>query len=244
MKEILKQLRKADEAFQLIQDDDVVVVGVSGGKDSMLLTKALALYQKFEHKQFKVIAVHMKMGFPGMDAKAIKTFCESLAIPYYEEEVPIYEILQNYKKDDGSIDCSRCSKLKRGAIVAIAKKLNANKIAFGHHGDDAVETFMLNAIYSGKAQTFQPKIEYEDNGITFIRPLVYLHEQQIMKTIRKEEIPVVASTCPKDGNSQRSHIKQLLNTLYQDFPSAKHNLLLMLNDRDSKLWKNEKEDIN
>lgn len=237
MKEVLKQLRKADQDFNLINKNDTIIIGISGGKDSMLLLKALSIYQKFEDKHFNLIAVHMKMGFVGMDSTLLKQYCESIAIPYYEEDVPIYEILKHYLKDDGSIDCSRCSKLKRGAIVAIAKKLKANKIAFAHHGDDAVETFLLNAVYGGKLETFQPKIVYEDNAITFIRPFVYLHENEIIKNVKKEKIPVVKSTCPKDGKSQRSNVKNILNHIYEEFPSAKHNLLRMLKTQDVKLWK-------
>lgn len=241
MKKILKFLRKADEDYKLINNDDTLIVGVSGGKDSMLLLKALSDYQKFQTKQFKLIAVHMQMGFPNMDNDKIRQYAQELNIEYYEEEVPIFEILKHYLKEDGSLDCSRCSKLKRGAIVNIAKKLNANKIAFAHHGDDAVETFFLNAIYSGKMQSFQPKIYYEDNDVTFIRPFIYLHESDIIKAVKKEEVVVVKSTCPKDGNSKRTELKQLIQNIYKDFPSSKNNLLKMLSDEEVNIWKKNEE---
>lgn len=240
MKHILKYLRKGDEDFKLIDTNDTIVVGVSGGKDSMLLLKALASYQKFDHKQFKLIAVHMKMGFPNMDSNIIKQYTQALNVEYYEEEVPIYEILKHYLKEDGSLDCSRCSTLKRGAIVKIAKKLKANKIAFAHHGDDAVETFFLNAIYGGKMSTFQPKINYENNNISFIRPFIYLHESDIIKAVKKENIVIVKSTCTKDGNSKRSELKKLMQDIYEQFPASKQNLLNMLSNEDVNVWKKER----
>ncbi|NBK97287.1 MAG: tRNA 2-thiocytidine(32) synthetase TtcA [Erysipelotrichia bacterium] len=240
MQNILKYLRKGDEDFHLIEKDDVIVVGVSGGKDSMLLLKALAIYRQFANKQFKLIAVHMKMGFPNMESEPIKQYAKDLKVDYYEENVPIYDILQHYLKEDGSVDCSRCSSLKRGAIVSIAQKLNANKIAFAHHGDDAIETFFLNAIYSGKMNSFQPKIQYEDKQITFIRPFIYLQEKQIMKASKKEAIVIVKSTCPKDQHSKRSEIKRVMNELYERFPSAQHNFLKMLSDEKATTWKKEK----
>lgn len=237
MQKILKYIRKADEDFHLIENNDTIVIGISGGKDSVLLAHALNLYRKFKEKNFKIIAVHMNMGFPDSDMSVIKNYITSLNIPYHEVEVPIYEILQNYKKD-GNLDCARCSNLKRGAIVNIAKELKANKIAFAHHGDDAIETFMMNAIYSGKMSTFQPKIFYEDNNITFIRPLIYLHEKNIIQVVKRLEIPFVKSGCPKDGYSSRTLIKQKLNEFYAISSNAQKNLLHMLSEENG-IWKKE-----
>ncbi|MDF9823903.1 tRNA 2-thiocytidine biosynthesis protein TtcA [Breznakia sp. PF5-3] len=240
MKKILKYIRKADEDYHLIENGDTIAIGVSGGKDSMVLLKALHEYQKFDHKHFQILAIHLKMGFPNMDMSDIQAFCTTSSIPYHEEDVPIYEILTHYQKTDGRLDCSRCSNLKRGAIVNVAKEKHCNKIAFAHHGDDAVETFLLNAIYSGKVSTFQPKIHYEDNDITFIRPLIYVHEKDIIANVKANEIPIVESTCPQDGYSKREDMKKLLKQLYDTYPEAKNNLLNMLSNGTVQLWKKEK----
>lgn len=236
MKEILKQIRKADDDFCLLSENDRVVVGVSGGKDSVLLLYALSLYQKFETKKFELIGVHMQMGFPNSDITPIKKFAQEHHIEFHIYDVPIYEILTHYKKKDGTLDCSRCSNLKRGAIIDIAKKLKANKVAFAHHGDDAIETLLMNTIYSAKLDTFKPLIRYEDKDITFIRPLIYAYESDVVKTIKKENLPVVLSNCPKDGNSSRSKIKKTLISLYEDYPSAKSNLIKSLS-YEQKIWK-------
>lgn len=239
MQKILKYLRKADQDYHLIKANDKVAIGVSGGKDSMLLLKALSEYQKFKHKNFEIIAIHLKMGFPNMDSSIIEDYCKQFDIPYYEEEVPIYEILKHYEKQDGRLDCSRCSNLKRGAIVNAAKEHNCTKIAFAHHGDDAVETFLLNAIYGGKLSTFQPKIHYADNEISFIRPLVYVHEKDIISAVKRLGIPIVKSTCPQDGNSRRQDMKELLDQLYKQYPESRKNLLSMLSNSAIHLWDKE-----
>ena len=236
MQKLLKYLRKADQDYQLIEQNDKIAIGVSGGKDSMLLLKALCEYRKFKHKNFDIIAIHLKMGFPNTDTIHIMNYCKQLNISYYEQVVPIYDILKHYKKQDGRLDCSRCSNLKRGAIVRVAKQLHCTKIAFAHHGDDAVETFLLNAIYGGKLSTFQPKIYYEDNKISFIRPFIYMHEKDIISAVKRLDIPIVKSGCPQDGNSRRQDMKKLLMQFYKQFPESKTNLLNMLSNKKIDLW--------
>ncbi|OCN03747.1 hypothetical protein A4S06_05150 [Erysipelotrichaceae bacterium MTC7] len=237
MKKILKQLRKADEDFKLIEDGDSIIVGVSGGKDSMLLLYALSLYQKFEYTNFTLTAVHLNMGFPDMDSQVIKDYCQKLDMPYYEEDTYMHDILTYHQKEDGYFDCSLCSTLKRGAIVNIAKEMEATKICFAHHADDAIETFFLNAIYGGRLETFQPDIYYEDKDIHFIRPLIYAYEKDIRQAVKKYEIPVVKSTCPNDGVSKREDIKQLVQQMYHMYPQANKNLLRMLSNDTIQLWK-------
>lgn len=235
MQKILKYLRKADQDYNLIEDNDFIIVGVSGGKDSVLLLYALSIYQKFKEKNFKILGVHMNMGFPNAKIESVVKFTEKHDIPFVSIDVPIYEILQNYKKEDGSLDCSRCSNLKRGAIVNIAKEYKANKIAFAHHGDDAVETLFLNAIYSGKLDTFKPMIHYHDNNISFIRPLIYAKETIITQAVNKNEIPFEKSGCPKDGNSSRQSMKELLSEIYKITPNAHGNLIKMLSEENG-IW--------
>lgn len=237
MQEILKYIRKADEDFHLIEENDVIVLGVSGGKDSVVLMHALSLYQKFKEKQFTLIAVHMDMGFKNSNIEPIKHYAQNLQVPFHTIKVPIYEILTHYKKNDGSLDCARCSNLKRGAIVNIAKQFNANKIVFAHHADDAIETLILNAIHGARLDTFMPKIAYEDNEISFIRPMVYVHEQKIVQVMKKFNIPTCKSGCSNDGNTNRAAIKEWLDILYKTNPQARSNLLKCLKNP-SHLWKN------
>lgn len=225
MKEILKGIRKADEDFHLIDDGDCIVVGVSGGKDSMALLFALCIYQQFRVKNFNIIAVHINLGFKENDMSPIQEFTSKYKIPLHIINTSIYKILKLYKKKDSTIDCSRCSNLKRGAIVNIAKELKANKIAFAHYGDDAIETLWMNAIYSSKLNTFEPKIFYQNNQITLIRPMVYLQEKNIMKAVKRYSIPYIESGCPKDKMSSRAKIKELLLSIEKINPHAKSNMI-------------------
>ncbi len=237
MQNLLKQIRKADDDFKLIEDNDCIALGLSGGKDSMLLLQALSIYQKFNHKKFSLIAIHMDMGFSKHVDSTLQNYCDSLHIPLHIEPIPIFEILKNYPKKDGSIDCSRCSNLKRGGIVSLAKKYNANKIAFAHHNDDAIETLFLNMIYGGKVNSFHPKINYEEQSIGFIRPMIYAKEKQIIRLVKQLNIPVVLSKCPKDGHSKRNDIKEHLDIIYKLYPSAKQNFSSILFDENANLWK-------
>ena len=158
MKKVLGCIRKADEEFDLIQDGDKICVGVSGGKDSTLLLYCLSLYKKFARVKFDVVGVHIEMGFPNMDFSEVDTFCKKNNIELYHEPSDVYEILKLNKTDDGRLQCSLCSKFKKALVIDGAKKYGCNKVAFAHHGDDAVETLFMNMVYGGKIATFTPKM--------------------------------------------------------------------------------------
>lgn len=238
MQEILKKIRKADIDFNLIEKNDKIIVGLSHGKDSMLLLKALSLYSRFEGKKFELIGVNLNLGFDDLDDNTkIIDYCNINGIEYKQYETSIYYILKHYLKKDGKIDCSRCSKLKRGAIVEIADSLGFNKIAFAHHGDDAVETLFMNMINGGRIATFLPKIDYEDHDLCFIRPLIYASEEEIIRAVKRNNIPYEKSFCPNNGNTKRAEVKSLLSMIYNNNPTAHQNFINMLgNEKQIKLW--------
>ncbi|MEG0423587.1 MAG: tRNA 2-thiocytidine biosynthesis TtcA family protein [Erysipelotrichaceae bacterium] len=240
LQKILSQITKADQEYQLIQDGDKIAVGISGGKDSMLLLTALSIYTRFSKHPFEVIAIHIDVGFSGMDFHEVETFCASYQIPFYNLKTEIYEILQLYKKKDDSLECSLCAKLKKGAIIKEAKRLGCNKIAFGHHGDDAIETLLLNMIHGARFATFPAIMYLSREEISLIRPLIYCFEEDIIKAVTNSKIPFVKSTCPNDGFTQRQDIKELLNTIYHNYPQAHPNFLKALHNEDQmELWKTE-----
>ena len=185
MSTVLGCLKKADIDYNLIKDGDKIAIGISGGKDSMVLALALHLYKRFSQKQYDIIAIHVQMGFPCQDFTKIEEFFKNNNIEYHE--VPstpmIYEVLKRNLTNKGKLPCSICSKMKKAAICQAANQFNCNKVAFAHHADDAIETFMMNAIYGGRLATFLPKMELTRENITFIRPLIYCREQIIKKTI-------------------------------------------------------------
>lgn len=235
MKKILATIRKADEMFGLIEDGDKIAVGLSGGKDSSLLLYALHLYQflykNTYNKSFDLIGIHIDLGFGEDDTKELREFFEKENIKVHFESSKVKDILELNKKND-KIQCSLCSQLKKGAVIRAAKELGYDKIAFAHHGDDALETLLLNLIHGARFATFDPKMYLTNSKTTFIRPFCLTYESDIKKTIKTLDIPIIKSGCPNDGYTQRQEMKELLHSLYHKYPEAKKNLLHALYNKE------------
>lgn len=239
---ILGNIRKADIDYHLIEDGDCIAVGVSGGKDSMVLLTALHMYSKFKGKSFRVIGIHIKLGFPNMNFDQVVSYCEHLGIEFHMFDSKVYDILKLHPDNEGRIKCSLCSKFKKATVIQESKQYGCNKVAFGHHSDDAIETLLMNAIHGGKLAVFLPKMYLTKTDITFIRPLIYAYEKDIIEAQVNNQIPFVKSGCPNDGFTQRQEMKNILHDLYEKFPMAQHNFLHMLsNEEQIELW--HKEDI-
>ncbi|MBQ5649574.1 MAG: tRNA 2-thiocytidine(32) synthetase TtcA [Clostridia bacterium] len=211
IQKILSHTRRACEHYDLIDDGDVIAVGISGGKDSLALLLALDEMRRFYPKKYELIGVTVDIGAPGMDFSEVAKLCEKRGIKYHIEKTQIYEVVFDVRKE--SNPCSLCSKMRRGVLHEAAKACGANKIALGHHNDDVVETFMLNLFYEGRVGCFQPKTYLSRTDVTVIRPFVYLEEKEIKSFCRKVPLPVVESTCPADKDSKRADMKELLYKL-------------------------------
>lgn len=243
IKKILGTIIQADKDFNLFEENDKVAIGVSGGKDSVLLLYCLNLYQKIAanmfNKHFEVIGIHIDLNFGNMDFSELDAYCLKNDLTLVHEKSQVYDILKLHKKKD-LIQCSLCSQLKKGAVNKKAKALGCNKVAFAHHVDDAIETLFLNMIHGGKISTFDPKMYLTNSDITFIRPFIYVYEDQIKQGIESLQLPVVKSTCPNDGHTHRQLTKDLLNNIYRQFPEAKHNFKRMLTNQEQlSLWEIE-----
>ena len=212
IKKILACIRTADKRFNLINKKDRIAIGISGGKDSMLLFYALHLYSKFSFVDFKIVPIIIDLGFDNFNPKPIQDFIESFGykLEVYEAK-DVYKILLLNQKDKSHLPCSICSKMKKAIIDKAAKKFNCNKVAFAHHADDAIETLFLNEIKGGKIATFSPKMFLTKDEITFIRPLILVFENDISKTVKALNIPILESTCPANKKTDREEIKILLN---------------------------------
>ena len=240
---VLGYLKQADIDFNLINDGDKIVVGISGGKDSMVLIYALHLYKRFSNKKYELFPIHVNEGFPNMDFSEIKEFIESLGETFYiEESNPnIYKVLQMHVKNY-KLPCSICSKMKKAAINQAAIKYGCNKVAFAHHVDDAIETLFMNEIYGGRIATFEPSTYLSNTNITLIRPLVYSKEKDIKRAMKEVNLPTIKSTCPNDKKTEREDIKNMLKDIYKKYPKAHDNFRLMLTNLDKlTLW--EKKNI-
>ena len=243
IREVLAAVRRADQTYNLINHGDKIVIGLSGGKDSIALTYVLSLYQKFSHTDFTIQPVTLDLGFDGFDPTGLKAFCESLGLNLIvTDSREVYQILLKQKELQNleHLPCSICSRMKKAAINKVANELGFNKVAFAHHADDAIETLIMNAIYGSRIATFAPKMHLEKANIDFIRPLLLTHEKQIEKLIKEENLPIFDSHCPADKTTTREDVKQMLADLYRRYPSAKENFVTMLNNyQQLDIWTDE-----
>ncbi len=232
IRRLLSCTRRAVDDYQMISPGDRIAVGVSGGKDSLALLCALAGLKRFYPVPFELHAVTMDPGFykAGMGEKnaakegyeKIGMLCEQLGVPFTLFETDIAKIIFDVRKEKNP--CSLCARMRRGALHENAKALGCNKIALGHHFDDAVETFMLNLFNEGRLGCFSPVTYLDRRDITLIRPLIYAKEQNIRYFIRHSDLPVLESPCPMDKTSDREKIKTLLATLEKENKGLKHRL--------------------
>lgn len=212
-------VRRAVDDYGMINEGDRVAVGVSGGKDSMLLLAALRQLQSYYPKRFELGAITIELGFEGMDFTPVKRFCEECGIEYTCVKTDIKEVVFDVRQEDNP--CSLCAKMRRGALNSTLRERGMNKLALGHHFDDAVETFMMSLLFEGRLSCFQPMTYLDRSGVTQIRPLIYAGEQRIANLAAALELPIVENPCPQDKTSKRYEIKQLLKSMCGEYPDMK-----------------------
>ncbi|WP_432401939.1 ATP-binding protein [Wukongibacter sp. M2B1] len=234
----LNDIRRAIDDYNMIKENEKIIVGLSGGKDSTLLLFALDLLSKYSHKSFEVIGVHLNCGFD-MNIRPLSEFCENRDVKLHIEETNIVEYLDF---ESNKNPCYLCARLRRGALSRVAKEMQVSKIALGHHMDDAVETFFMNMLYNGKLGSFHPKVYEEEKGVYTIRPLVYVKEKNIMKITEILQLPVIESNCPKDGCTSRQESKNLVNFLENEYPDVREKVVTALSNIDMKnIWKQRRD---
>ncbi len=208
--------------YNMIEAGDKIAVGVSAGKDSLTLLCAMAELRRFYPIPFELVAVTVDMGLDGMDFSPIRKLCEELDVPYHIIPTEISRIIFDVRKEKNP--CSLCAKMRRGALHNAAKELGCNTVALGHHFDDAVETFMLNLFFEGRLGCFSPVTYLSRVGLKMIRPMLYMPEKDVRYFSSKAELPVVKSTCPADGNTQREEMKQLLRSLDRKYDGLRYRI--------------------
>jgi len=202
----------------MISPGDRIAVGVSGGKDSLVLLAALAKLKTFYPVPFELEALTVDMG-SGMDFTPVAAYCGALGVPYTRLETDIYEIIFQLRKEHNP--CSLCAKMRRGALHNAMGERGLNKIALGHHFDDAIETFFLSLFYEGRLSCFQPVTYLDRTGITQIRPLLYCGEGMLRNAAARNHLPVVTNPCPANGNTRRQEVKELVKSLSKQYPKLK-----------------------
>ena len=221
MQKLLGLMRRCIDDYDMIKEGDRIAVGVSGGKDSLVLLQLLAGLRKFFNKSFDLEAITIDMGL-GMDYSGIAALCQQLEVPYHLIKTEIGPIIFEHRKEKNP--CSLCSKMRRGALNQAILDLGFNKLALGHHYDDAVETFVMSLIYEGRISCFQPVTDLDRTGIIQIRPMLYIHEKTVDNFAKRMELPVTENRCPVDKSTKREEIKQLVYDLSQTYPDLKDRI--------------------
>ena len=236
MQHILSTVRQAVDKYGMIEENDTIAVGLSGGKDSIALLASLDRLKSFYPKKFSVVGISVDMGFDdaGDIFAPVREFCAEHEIPYHIEKTKIKEIFFDVRKEKNP--CSLCSKLRRGALVSCAIELGAGKLALGHHLDDAAETFMLTLVNEGRIGCYSPVTVYDDTAVTVIRPLIYTREADIRSLVKKESLPVVKSPCPEDGNTDRAEIKNVIRELEINHRGLKKRIITAMEKRGLDGW--------
>lgn len=207
MQKILGYMRKAIQEFDLIENGDRIAVGVSGGKDSLVLLKGLVLLRRFIGIDYTVTAITLDPHFNGEKGnyEPVAELCRELGVEYVLIDTHIGEIVFDVRKEEHP--CSLCARMRRGALHDAAVANGCNKLALGHNFNDVVETFVMNLTIEGRLGCFSPKSYLSRKNITLIRPLVFAPEKDIRSAARRNELPIVKSKCPADGATTRQRIK-------------------------------------
>jgi len=238
MRKLMSDLRKCVKDYHMLESGDRVVVGISGGKDSLVLLRLMAELRDHSAIPFELQAVTLNMGYEEMDFSPVAALCKTLNVPYSIRATQIREIIFDIRKDDNP--CALCAKLRRGILNETAGALGANKVALGHHFDDAIETFALSLIYEGRLNSFLPVTYLDRTGLTLIRPMLYIHEKTIENFAVRQSLPVVHNPCPADKNTRREDVKALLYELEGRYPGLKDHIFGGLQRSPLPGWKPEK----
>jgi tRNA(Ile)-lysidine synthase TilS/MesJ len=222
MKRMLSFVRRAVDDYGMIEDGDRIAVGISGGKDSLTLLETLEALRRFYPKKFDIVAITVDMGFPGADFSSIEEFCRRLHVEYRIVRTSIAKIIFDVRKEPNP--CSLCAKMRRGSLHEEAVNSGCNKVALGHHYDDAVETFVMNLIFEGRLGCFSPVTYLSNRQITLIRPMLYATEKDVQYFARRRRLPVLTSLCPEDKATERENVKNLLATLEGQNKGVKHRI--------------------
>jgi tRNA 2-thiocytidine biosynthesis protein TtcA len=228
---IAKKTTKAITDFNLIEDGDRIMVGLSGGKDSWALMQTLDNLRKRAPISFSLIAVNVDSGYKDFKHGVIAKTCEARGWEYRIEHTSIGEVMDDIL-DSGATPCSLCARLRRGVLYRIARETRATKIALGHHADDFIETLLLNLFFAGALKAMPAKLVSDDGEHVVIRPLVFVGEDEARAYTQERELPIIGCCCPACGDLslQRQRTKRLLMELEREHPGVKNSMLRALSN--------------
>jgi tRNA 2-thiocytidine biosynthesis protein TtcA len=230
-KRLARKATKAIVDFDMIEDGDRVMVGLSGGKDSWALMQLLDALRRRAPIEFSVVAVNVDSGYVDYKHETIARTCEARGWEYRIEHTTIGAIIDD-KLDETATPCSLCARLRRGVLYRIASDLGATKIALGHHADDFIETLLLNLFFSGSLKAMPARLLSDDRQHVVIRPLVYVSEEEAREYTEQAGLPVIGCCCPVCGDLslQRQRMKRMLLDLEREHPGVKQSMLKALSN--------------
>ena len=210
MQRLCGLMRKAVQQYEMLSPGDRVLVGVSGGKDSVALTVGLAQLRQYLGFPFEVTAVTLDPQFGGqpVDYSALEALFRQYSVPYEVRRTLIGPIVFDYRNEKNP--CSLCARMRRGALHTAAEELGCSKVALGHHLDDAIETFYMNLWREGRIGCFSPVTYLSRRDLTLIRPMLLATEQEVISAVNAEGLPIVKSVCPADGVTVREQTKEFV----------------------------------
>jgi tRNA 2-thiocytidine biosynthesis protein TtcA len=226
---IARRVTRAIHDFNLIEDGDRVMVGLSGGKDSWALYQILDVLRRRAPITFSLVAVNVDSGYEDFQHGTIKTACDERGWECHVEHTSIGEVMDDLLGANAT-PCSLCARLRRGVLYRMADKVGATKIALGHHADDFIETLLLNLFFEGSLKAMPARLVSDDRAHVVVRPLVYVGEADCRDYTRSLNLPVIGCCCPACGDLslQRQRIKQLLMDLEREHPDVKHSMVRAL----------------
>ncbi|MFT3923648.1 MAG: tRNA 2-thiocytidine(32) synthetase TtcA [Myxococcales bacterium] len=226
--ELARELGRCIADFKLIEAGDRIMVCMSGGKDSYTLLHLLERARKKAPIEFSLVAVHLDQGHPGYDGSPLESWLKDHAFDYRILREDTYSIVKEHVPE-GKTYCSLCSRLRRGVLYNAAQELGCSKIALGHHRDDAIETLLLNLMFTGSIKSMPPKLVSDDGRNVVIRPLLYAAESTIAELAQLLKFPILpCDLCGSQENLMRKQVKNLLTNLEQTAPQVKDSILAAL----------------
>ena len=241
MQKMLSYIRRACDDYNLIDDGDKIAVGVSGGKDSVMLLCALSAMRRFYPKKYELVATILDPQFKGVqtDYSEISKLCEKENIPLIIKRTQIGQIIFEERQEKSP--CSLCARMRRGALHDAAIEAGCKKLALGHHYDDVVETFLMNLFSEGRIGCFSPLTYLSRKDIYMIRPLIYAPENEVEAAVKRLSLPIVKSVCPADGNTMRQSVKERIKEEEKNIPDIKGKIFGALVRSGIDGWAVEKE---
>src|SRR5436853_4153395 len=226
---VAKKTTRAIVDYEMLENGDRVMVGLSGGKDSWALLQVLDVLRRRAPINFSLVAVNVDSGYKDYKLELIASTCKARGLAYRIEHTGIGETIEDIL-DDGATPCSLCARLRRGVLYRIAKEEGATKIALGHHADDFIETLLLNLFFAGALKAMPAKLVSDDGAHVVIRPLVFVGEDEARAYTKECELPIIGCCCPACGDLglQRQRAKRLLIELEREHPGVKQSMLKAL----------------